>query len=109
MYDEVAGGEFVAGTGLDEADGFDAEDAGELHDGGGRVAAAGEDLGAVETEGFDADEAFAFLGDGDGEGLELEDRGGAAGGADDCLHCLWRHFRAGDAVEYGGAIVAVRA
>lgn len=46
-----------------DACGFDSENSGELH---GTVALAGEEFGAVEAEGFDADEDLAGLGDGDG-------------------------------------------
>lgn len=56
-----------------DACGFDSENSGELH---GTVALAGEEFGAVEAEGFDADEDLAGLGDGDGalfwgEGVSL--------------------------------------
>lgn len=43
--------------------GFDSENSGELY---GTVALAGEEFGAVDAEGFDADEDLAGLGDGDG-------------------------------------------
>lgn len=46
-----------------DACGFDSENSGELH---GTVALAGEEFGAVEAEGFDADEDLAGLGGGDG-------------------------------------------
>lgn len=46
-----------------DACGFDSENSGELY---GAVALAGEEFGAVEAEGFDADEDLAGLGGGDG-------------------------------------------
>lgn len=46
-----------------DACGFDSENSGKLH---GTVALAGEEFGAVEAEGFDADEDLAGLGGGDG-------------------------------------------
>lgn len=78
--------EFAGGREGDGADALDAEDAGE-GDGGAGVAAAGEEFGAVETEGVDFDEGLRGGGDGDGVvGDELEDRGGAGLGAEDCFH-----------------------
>jgi hypothetical protein len=79
--DDVAGLEFVSGRFFDDADAFNAEDAGKGDARG--VALASEELGAVESESFDSDEDLASLGLGDGPGLELES------------------FRAAGLVDYG--------
>ena len=54
---DVAFLEFTAGSVLDEAGGFDAEDARELDV--GAVALTGEHFASVEAGGFDADEDLA--------------------------------------------------
>ena len=79
----------MAGGFFDNADAFDAEDAGEGDAGG--VALAGEEFGAVEPECFDADEDLAGLGFGDWSAFESEGFG-SAGFVDYCCshgrgHC----------------------
>lgn len=69
--------ERVVWTSNDEPDALDAENAWEGHTGGS--AAAGEELGAVEAEGFDVDEDLAGVGGGHGKGFEKEGGGGAWG------------------------------
>lgn len=70
-----------------DARSFDAEDARELDGAYGCAAVApGEELGVVETEGFDAEEDLAGLRGWDWEGGEVEVGGWAGGFENDCSH-----------------------
>ena len=84
--DGVVGVEFASWCRGDETDGFDAEDPWEGDAGGGAL--AGEHFGAVQAEGFDADQDPAVGGGGDGAVLEGEDAGSAGLVDDGCAHCF---------------------